>query len=106
MAENSRKFWVVAYDISDAYRLAGIYRVIKAWGVRLQYSVYLVQCTISEINTLTDELRAVVDHTEDDIRIYSLPKDGAVQEFGQGTLPKGVNCIGKTGTQLPISTAV
>ncbi len=63
--------FVVCYDIADAKRIRKIARCLEKYAFRIQKSVFFYpQATKAEVFTLTNELDAIINQEEDDIRIY------------------------------------
>lgn len=90
MAINAQRNHLVCYDIADPQRLTQIHRAVKRWGMPLQYSVFLVPATPKAIVHLVQELAKIIDHREDDIRIYPLPSRLDVAVLGRQGLPQGI----------------
>ncbi len=68
---------VVAYDIREPKRLRRVHRVMKGFGFKLQYSVFLCDLTAAERFDLLTELMEVIDEAVDCIAIVELgsPRD-------------------------------
>jgi len=69
--------WIVCYDISDEKRLRAVYRVIRSFGDRLQYSVYICRLTPMRLARLELALEEVIAPTKD--RILMVPLGPADQ---------------------------
>jgi CRISPR-associated protein Cas2 len=67
-----------------------VHRTVKRWGIPLQYSVFLVPAAPSAIRDLVTELARLIDHREDDIRIYPLPIRLDMSLLGRQGLPEGI----------------
>lgn len=89
-----RRRYVVAYDIRDEARLRQVHGVVKGFGERLQYSVFLCDLTPAEKIALKTDLRSVLDHRRDSIVIIDL---------GVATA-RGSSCFEFMGTSLPLPT--
>lgn len=75
---------VVAYDISDDKRRNNIYKEMKSWGERVQYSVF--ECILKEeqIYRMIDRLKKKIDFKKDSIRVYFLDKEDKIEIIGEG----------------------
>lgn len=67
-----KNFVVISYDLSDDKRRTKIHKALKAYGERIQYSIF--ECSLD--NTLYAKLKArlnpLIDADEDSIRFYHL----------------------------------
>ena len=81
---------LLAYDIADPLRLTQVHRTVRARGLPLQYSVFLVPATAAEIDALLGDLKCIIDARRDDIRVYPLPARLEVVHYGRQWLPAGV----------------
>lgn len=89
-----RRRYVVAYDIREEVRLRQVHGIVKSFGERLQYSVFLCDLTISEKITLKTQLRSVLDHQRDSIVFIDLGEAGV----------RGSSCFEFMGPSLPLPT--
>jgi len=69
---------LVTYDVdtttkAGAARLRRVARICEAYGHRVQQSVFEVVCQEMDKLRLIAALHAVIDHTQDSIRLYRLP---------------------------------
>jgi len=90
MAIHAPRHHLVCYDIADPERLAKVHRTVKRWGIPLQYSVFLVPAAPSAIADLMAELTRLIDHRDDDIRVYPLASRLDLRLLGRQGLPEGV----------------
>lgn len=60
MAED-RNWYLVAYDIRDPKRWRGVYKLLKGYGQRLQYSVFRCRLTKRQMERLRWELAGLLD---------------------------------------------
>ena len=90
MPDNEVKNHIVSYDIADPKRLIHVNKIIKNYGISLQYSVFLVPMKKKLLNQLITELESIIDPKEDDIRIYPLPKKSVIEVWGKQKLPDGI----------------
>jgi len=75
---------VVAYDITDDKRRNKIFKEMKSWGERVQYSVF--ECVLNEeqITKMIDKLKRKIDFKVDSIRIYFLDNNSRIEIIGEG----------------------
>lgn len=81
----ARHRYLIAYDISDDARLRKVFRLMKGYGTRLQYSVFL--CDLSPMEHLRwhADIHEVVDLDEDSVVHLDLgqPTDDIVKVIGR-----------------------
>ncbi|MFS8586614.1 MAG: CRISPR-associated endonuclease Cas2 [Acidimicrobiia bacterium] len=67
-----RRRYIVAYDIRDEVRLRRVHDVVRSYGTRLQYSVFL--CDLSQVEKirLWEDLRPVMNQVEDSVMFVDL----------------------------------
>jgi CRISPR-associated protein Cas2 len=70
---------LLTYDVSTITpegknRLRRVAKLCEGYGLRVQKSVFEIVCTEPELLTLIDKVRRIIDHDEDSIRIYRVPK--------------------------------
>ena len=85
---------LLAYDIADPARLTQVHRTVRAQGLPLQYSVFLVPASAAEIDALLGDLKRIIDPGRDDIRVYPLPARLDVVQLGRQWLPPGIQLAG------------
>ncbi len=72
-----RNSYIVAYDIADEKRLRQVFKVMRAYGDHLQFSVFECQLTAMDLVRLRAELGAVIHHKEDQVLFIDLgPAEG------------------------------
>jgi CRISPR-associated protein Cas2 len=87
-----KAYYLVCYDIADERRLQKIYQFMKAYGMHIQYSVFLCKLGWQDLQMMKDALNTLVDIQEDDIRIYPIPRSMPVTVLGRGgCIPDGVD---------------
>ncbi len=102
----SQQNFLLSYDIADPDRLDRVHRTVKACGIPLQYSVFLVPVNIPGLLDLLGELRTIIDERVDDIRVYPLPKKLEAVHMGRQALPNGVDLVGATPAASGIALLV
>ncbi|HRR34787.1 MAG TPA: CRISPR-associated endonuclease Cas2 [Kiritimatiellia bacterium] len=60
-----RRFYLVSYDISDDRRRARVFKLMRGWGERVQYSVFCCQLNPRERLQLIEELKERMNNNED-----------------------------------------
>lgn len=68
----SRKFYLVAYDISNQTTLHTIRKKLKAYAIGGQKSFYECWITNTELAELTTWLNATIENATDKIHIFQL----------------------------------
>lgn len=72
--------YLVCYDIADDRRLHRILRFMKGRGIHLQYSVFYCLLTYSDLKDMKERISKLINHKEDDVRIYPLPAENSLVE--------------------------
>ena len=80
-----RKFYMVAYDISDNRRRGKVAKFLEGWGDRVQYSVFCCQLNAREKLRLCMEINKFLNAKEDQAILIDA---GPVK--GQHPLPESV----------------
>ncbi len=70
-------FTIISYDIVDDHRRAKVMKMLKGYGVRVQYSVFEAVLDAREFRELSDQLRQLIDPAQDSIRCYRLDRVAA-----------------------------
>lgn len=84
---------LLAYDIADPKRLKKIHKVMTAWGLPVQFSVFALDLTDRAADRLFAQLGRIADPDTDDIRLYRLPET-PITRLGRPPLPEGVILTG------------
>ena len=72
-----RKSYLICYDISDDKRLRKVFKVMRAYGDHLQYSVFECQLRPVDLVQLKAELATVIHHNQDQVLFVDLgPAEG------------------------------
>ncbi|TAK68909.1 MAG: CRISPR-associated endonuclease Cas2 [Actinomycetota bacterium] len=81
---------VVAYDVSTATaagerRLRRVARICEGYGQRVQYSVFEVVCSQTDLAKLVAKLEDEIEPTEDSLRLYPIHGSdlGSVIQLGR-----------------------
>ncbi len=72
-----RTTYLVCYDIANDKRLRRVFKACKNWGNHLQFSVFECELNASERERMELELKALIQHKEDQILFITLgPSEG------------------------------
>ena len=71
MSNNSTKY-LVCYDICDTKRLRRVHRLIKDWGVPIQFSIFEIEVNSDQFEQLMAELTDLINQEEDKVMFYRL----------------------------------
>jgi CRISPR-associated protein Cas2 len=63
--------YLICYDIANPRRLGKVHRRTVARAMFVQYSVYYLSGTHQQLDQLLDNVAAVMNLQEDDVRAYS-----------------------------------
>ena len=83
----TRRRYLMAYDIADPGRLRRVCSLMEDHGERLQYSVFLCDLSIAELNELENAVTAVMHLAHDSVvRIDLGPtfSSAAIRTIGRG----------------------
>jgi len=69
---NHKAKYLVCYDICDAKRLRRIHRLIRDWGIPIQFSIFEVEVLPKQCEKLKTELSQLMDLSEDKVMFYRL----------------------------------
>lgn len=90
MGLNTPVDWIVCYDMADRRRLARIFRTLKAQGVPVQRSVFLVRASAADMARLREQLMRIIDLSQDDVRAYRIPANHQKVVLGPSLIPAGM----------------
>jgi len=65
-------FIVISYDIADDKRRNKVAKTLENYGTRVQYSVFECIMEKDTLLKLREELKKIIDETQDSIRFYFL----------------------------------
>ena len=69
--EDTRRL-LIAYDVPDDRRRTRLAKTISAYGHRIQYSVFVADMIPAKMIRLKDEIREVIDESEDSVLFCDL----------------------------------
>lgn len=64
--------YLIAYDIRNPKRLRQVAAVVKGYGTRLQYSLFICDLDLGELTCLRFDLREVMNSSVDSVAILPL----------------------------------
>ena len=86
-----RSFVLISYDIADDKRLRRMFKLLHGYGEPVQYSVFLCQLSEKDKVVLTEKIKDILHHAEDQTVMIALgPVDGT-----RGAVPERWRVIGK-----------
>lgn len=65
-------FTVISYDIVEDKRRTQVHKLLKGYGIRVQYSVFECDLDAAQLAHVQRELRALLNPTTDSVRVYTL----------------------------------
>ena len=69
--------YLICYDIASSKRVQRIARELLQQAIRIQYSVFYVYgATQTQLFEIVDSIDAIIDHAQDDVRIYTVIDSG------------------------------
>lgn len=90
MTDNRRDL-LVCYDISGPRRLRRVHRLMRKWGMPLQYSVFYCRLSDRERRRLEYALEGLIEISKDDVRVYRIRGFYAIEYRGVGSLPENID---------------
>lgn len=82
--------WIVCYDMTDRRRQTRIFKLLKANGIPLQYSVFLVHASALEMAQLEEKMGKLINRECDDVRAYRIPQLNQKVVLGHPMVPDGL----------------
>ncbi len=64
--------YLLCYDIADPRRLRRVHRLVRDWGVPIQFSVFEIELKTLQLEKLLAELGKLIDTAEDKVTLYRL----------------------------------
>lgn len=90
MTIGGTRAFLLAYDIKDPRRLQMMHRFMVEEGLAIQFSLFGVVWSESEMRRAEEGIRDRLDWTEDDVRIYPIPERCAAVLLGPEPVPHGI----------------
>ena len=93
-----RTTFIVTYDIADDKRLRKVFKIMKAFGDHLQYSVFECQLSPSDLIQCRQRLADTINHAHDQVLFIDLgPSEGrgerVISALGQAYQPFDSSCM-------------
>ena len=90
--------YIVSYDICDPKRLRLVFKLMKGWGMHMQYSVFQCNLKAQDLTELQSNLEDLIDHSVDQVLFVDV---GPVR----GRAKNAITSIGKAHT-IPLDGPV
>jgi len=74
--------YLICYDIADPKRLHKVHRYWKERAMAVQYSVFAGSFTPAGLWRAVAGIQDLIDETEDDVRIYTVPQGSRIYVAG------------------------
>ena len=84
---DSKRLFIIGYDISDPKRLNKIYKAMCKFATPLQYSIFLLNGSTKQCEECLQTMSSMINPKEDDFRCYELPQYGLKNRIGPASLP-------------------
>jgi CRISPR-associated protein Cas2 len=82
--------YLVCYDIANPKRLGRVHRIAVKHAALLQYSVYYLIGSKSDLDKMLSEIQEVIDDREDDVRGYTVEPLSEAIRVGVCWLPEDI----------------
>lgn len=79
--------YLLCYDVRSPRRLQKVHRQCCKFGMPFQYSVFYIEASPGDLLTILERLGDIIDHDQDDVRVYRIGSQKSITWLGQGTLP-------------------
>ncbi|WJZ03453.1 CRISPR-associated endonuclease Cas2 [Corynebacterium freiburgense] len=80
MRRNDVRRTLIAYDVPDDRRRTRLAKKLLSYGDRIQYSVFVVDAIPAKVIRLKDDIREIIDNTEDSVLLCDL---GLLPDIGE-----------------------
>ncbi len=80
--------YFISYDISDTKRLQKVAKILKNFGIRIQYSFFECEIQKEQFEFLKTELLKVINKKEDNLIIYPICENcvSNISSIGNGNI--------------------
>ena len=82
-----RTLFLIAYDISNARRLARVHYFLKGYSTGGQKSVYECFLTTGELNSVQQGIRELIEEADDRIHIFTMDARSRTHTMGVAIQP-------------------
>jgi CRISPR-associated protein Cas2 len=73
--------YIVSYDVSDAKRLRLVFKLMKGWGLHVQYSVFQCDLNPTNVTELQSALEDIIEPSLDQFLFINLgPTEGRARD--------------------------
>jgi CRISPR-associated protein Cas2 len=86
-----RNTHIVSYDISDPKRLRLVFKLMKGWGLHVQYSVFQCELDATEVSELQSALEELIDAEFDQVLFINVGP-------AEGRAKRAISSLGKPYT--------
>lgn len=86
-----RNTHIVTYDISDPKRLRLVFKLMKGWGLHVQYSVFQCELDPAEVSELQSALEELIDGEVDQVLFVNVGR-------AEGRAKKAIQSLGRPYT--------
>ena len=100
MSASEERAWLVAYDITDSRRLARLHHFLKQHALAVQYSVFAALLNERQMEQVVAGVRALIEESEDDVRVYPLPARCETHLLGPRQFPEGIELVDRHLVQV------
>lgn len=98
MSHTGTRRHILCYDIADEKRLRRVHRRVRESGMALQFSVFDCNLNSKQMQHLLGDLRELIDHRHDDVRIYGPRLEAPLIWLGPSALPEGVQLFNNSSS--------
>jgi CRISPR-associated protein Cas2 len=90
MSFSEPSLYLIAYDIAEPRRLVRVHHFLKRRALSIQYSVFLGRLNRNGLNSVLGGLAVEINSSEDDVRLYPVPKRCETLMLGRDSFPRGI----------------
>jgi CRISPR-associated endonuclease Cas2 len=83
---SQRDWYLLAYDIRAPHRLRRVHHYLRKRGLATQQSVFFLHASETELTAALDDLAALMNGREDDLRAYPIHHPAQVWLSGQSVV--------------------
>ena len=82
--------FLICYDIANPKRLGRVHRRAVRHAAFVQYSIYYLVGSKSDLDAMLDEIQKVIDDDQDDVRAYAVQPLSEAIKVGVCWLPEDI----------------
>jgi len=88
-------FYIVAYDITDSKRRVKLYKLLKGYGIKNQFSLFECHLDKNKYEKMLNGIKNIIDENKDNVKIYYLCNDcfKKIVAIGHSTITRDKNII-------------